>query len=270
MKDTYKNKTVLFIGCGNMGEPVLNSFIKAGFSPENIFVQVRTEEKINKLSKIYGIKNADLLDKELERGIDILVLAVKPQQLNEIDYKKPRINKNTILFSILAGKTIKVLEEATKVTKIARVMPNLPLMIGKGMSTFFVQELNEEEKNMVANVLSAGGEYLELKKEEDMHAATQIAGASPGIFFHLCSIYKNIAKEYGFSEESAERLTKQAFIGTGAFFEKNKEKTADELYKMVASKGGTTEATRNKFEELKLEETFRRAVRAGVERSRNM
>lgn len=260
------NSKILFIGCGNMGRVVLNSFVESEISPSNIYVKEHSESLVVELMEKYCVKNFN--DYETVQ-IDILVLAIKPQQLNDIDFSQFTFTPKTLVISILAGTQISQIRATTDLQKIIRVMPNLPLMVGKGMSTYFASNVTEVEKNFVEKVFSRSGEVIELMSEDQIHAATLLAGSGPGFYYYFCTIFKDIALSYGFSETNAAKLAEQTLIGAAKLLDESDDSSA-QLQNKVASKGGTTETSISEFERLQLLATFKQALEKGVKKSMDL
>jgi len=262
MKNFY-NKKILFIGCGNMGEPVLDSFLRVGIKQKNIFLQENSPKRTNLILDKYQINPYQ------KQQVDFIILAIKPQQLAEIQFSKINTDQNTTIVSILAGTTIQTIQKISNITKIIRVMPNLPLIYKKGMSTFFVQNISSAEKKFITEVFSKSGKILELKKEEDLNITTLLAGSGPGIFFYFCNLLKQITVEKGFTTEQADLLINETFIGSAQLLQKSKKSTQD-LQSMVTSKGGTTEAAINTYEKILLKDYFQQGIEQGIKRSEEL
>ena len=122
------------IGLGNMGGAILGGIVNKGIvAKENIIGFDVSDSMKNKAVDKYGIKIASD-NKELLANSDVVLLAVKPQfmggMLAEI---KDAWNKDTLVISIAAGKTVAWLEENIgSDMKIVRCMPNTPALIGEG------------------------------------------------------------------------------------------------------------------------------------------
>ena len=257
------SKTVLFLGCGNMGEAVLKAFLKQKNS--SIYIQEKIKERLIDLQKKYQIHDF----KEIKDQIDILVLAIKPQQLTKINFSKFSLKKDSIILSMLAGTSISEIQENTKISKVIRIMPNLPLQEKEGLTSFFQQQLTLNEKQFFTEIFSKSGKILELKTEEDMHAATVFAGSGPGVFYYFCELWQDLAKTYGFSEKEAFILIQQMFIGSAALM-KNSTDSFAELKNKVCSKGGITEKMINNFQEENLKKLFKQVIKNGINKSRKI
>lgn len=255
-----KNKKILFIGCGNMWEAVLKSFLDFWFNPKNIFISEKTDKKKQYLTKNYWVN----IWKSEE--FEILILAIKPQQIWDLNLN---IWKNCLVISILAGTKIAKIKDVLSVKKVARIMPNLPLMFWNWMSTFFWENLDKNEKELIIWVFSQSWKIFELESEEKMHQSTLLAGSWPWFYFYFVSIFEKIAKNYWFSEKEAEFLARETMIWSWKVLE-NSEDSAETWKKRVCSKWWTTESAIEEFKKLWLENIFEKSIKKGVERSEKL
>jgi len=256
-----KNIKVLFIGCGNMWEAILKSFLDFWFNPKNIFISERRDEKKKYLKEKYNVET-EILPKDFQ----IIILAIKPQQISDLKIKIP---ENCLVISILAWTKIETIQEKLWAKKVARIMPNLPLMFGKWMSTFYWQNLNKEEKDMIIWIFSQSWKIFELESEEKMHQSTLLAGSWPWFYFHFVSSFEKLAINYWFSQKEAEMLAKETIIWSAEVL-KNSEDSAKIWQERVTSKWWTTEATIQEFWKLWLENIFEKALKKWIERSEEL
>lgn len=243
-------RAIGIIGFGNMGSAIAEQ-LKVGYQ---ILVFDNDKDKTNNMS---GIKvsgdNVDLVNK-----VDTLILAVKPQDFDTVLQEIKDYVKGKLIISIAAGITTKYIEKRLGQTRVIRVMPNLPIKIGKGMSCISRGEsAKEDDLNFTEKLFKKIGKTLILS-ESMMDAATAISGSGPGYFYdwsegkssdEIKKYAKEIfipaltasAHELGFSSEESQILAEATGVGSVAFLEKT-GLLPSELKKQVASKGGTTEA----------------------------
>jgi len=234
------------IGCGNMGRAIYER-LKDDYTV-SVF-----DKDASKLSNVnIADSTIDLLNKSV-----VVILAVKPQDfenlLNEI---KSNI-KDKLVISIAAGITTGYIEKFLGDVKIIRVMPNMPAKIGKGMSCLCKgQNAKEQDLNFAKELFDKLGKTL-IFNEDMMDAATAISGSGPGYLYDMIEnkskddIEKSVgkfisslaeaAKSIGFSPQQAKLLAKTTVDGSVAVFQSGNV-AASELKKQITSKGGTTEA----------------------------
>src|SRR5690606_7749959 len=169
------NKQILFIGCGKMGGAIIRNLLNNGFAPSSSLVLKPTSK--NYLPKIKYVSDYNQFPNGYKA--DIIFFTFKPQHsqkiLNLLVEDKPYDN-STIFISILAGKKIDFFEGILgKDKKIIRIMPNLPIEIGEGISSYCHNANIKEDE--IEPILKALGESVKLDQEEFIDAATAIAGS---------------------------------------------------------------------------------------------
>ena len=216
----------------------MQNFLNNGVKRENIL----TIDPNNNNSDIKSIN--EIQD---NYKADIVIFAIKPQGSEEILKEfavKNSFNQNTIFISILAGKTIGFFENILgKDKKIIRLMPNLPILIDEGISAYFCNKniQNGQEKELV----NLFGQNLKLEKEDLINQATAISGSGPAYLFLFAKNIIESAQKIGLSKKEAQTLTKQTLFGASKML--LNEDNIDELINSVTSKGGTTQAALEEF-----------------------
>jgi len=256
------------IGCGNMGLIYSHYFTQQQIvKKENLLLIEKNEARRKELQT----KNIATIELPVGKGIescDIILLAVKPQDFESlISDLKGRLNKNCVVISIMAGVTIDYLQQALSTSYVVRAMPNAPAMYGTGMTVFCCsKEMQEEQKLIATKLLAVTGKIVETKQEEMLNAVTAISGSGPAYFFYLAKQMINEAIELGIDAETAELMVRQTLLGAGVMLDKS-DKTCGDLIKTVASRGGTTEAALNVFEENKMPEIISQALQSATNRA---
>ena len=146
-------------------------------------------------------------------------------------------------------------------------MPNLPAMINKGMTTFTGSEqVSEEELIIVEKLLSSTGKAIKVKTEDDIDKTTGLSGSGSAYIFYFMEAMMESAKEMGFSEKEAKEITTQTFGGAVDLFSQKEETTSAWINK-VCSKGGTTIAAINTFEDKHVKENIKKGIFAAYNRA---
>ena len=174
-----QSSRVGIIGVGNMGEAILAGLIRAGVSHELISFSVRSPERKTEVEKKYQVKAASNI--ALAKESDILLLAVKPQGLDELLAEiASAVNPNAVVVSFLAGKKTALLEDALNPKQsVIRVMPNTPMMFGEGMSIISSgKNVQERDLEYLRRVLLACGKVIEVS-EDLQNAAAATSGSGP-------------------------------------------------------------------------------------------
>lgn len=235
------NKTIGFIGSGNMATAMIGGILNANLVPANqIICSNPTTEKLTALEKKYQV----LITKdncEVASKADILFLATKPaiykEVINEI---KDKVNDNTIIVVIAAGQKITTVKElfARKV-KVIRSMPNTPALVGEGMAAICpCPEVTPEELALVCDIFNSFGKY-EIVSEKLMDVVTAVSGSAPAFVFMIIEALADGAVLEGMPRDKAYKFAAQTVLGSAKMVLET-GKHPGELKDMVTSPGGTT------------------------------
>lgn len=263
------------IGGGNMGLTFAKGIHQSKILGAPISILEKGSENIAKLTKkeqeflIYDTPETCVKEAEM------IILAVKPFNASEVfESIRKYLNKDQVFISLMAGVTIATIKEGLNITKVVRTMPNLPAMIGKGITGFTAsKEVTKKELATIEKILASTGESVMLSTEQDIDKITGLSGSGSAYVFYFMESMMNSAKSFGFSEEDAKKIVTQTFDGAVALFKQNQESTTEWINK-VCSKGGTTIAAIDSFEKNKVkthiengvEAAYRRAVELGKEK----
>lgn len=266
---TYK---LGIIGCGNMAEAILKGVLDSELlkSSEICALEIKQERK-EYISGKYEIMFADNLQSLVENSRYIL-LSIKPQDLsNLLDELKPYFNpEQNVIISIVAGAPTGFIMNKLKTNApVIRIMPNTPAIIRKGMAAISRGPYIADENIEFAKKLMASLGHFIVIDEEFQDAVTAISGSGPAYFFLFCKYLIDAAVNEGLERKVAETLVTYTMTGAGEMMQKY-EMNADDLIKMVASRGGTTEAALNKFDEKDLQKIVFESVGSAVKRSKEM
>lgn len=182
---------------------------------------------------------------DITTQFDIIVLAVKPQIMNDVAISlKHIVSPQTLILSIAAGKTIGFFEGIFGLSQpLIRSMPNTPALVGKGMTVLCGNKsVTDTHKKTAIDLLSAVGLCEWIDNEELMDAVTAVSGSGPAYVFHLIEAMAAAGIEAGLPAPLAEKLARQTVIGSAALADAEKNTSATTLRENVTSKGGTTEA----------------------------
>ncbi len=277
------SKKIGFIGSGNMGEAMINGLIQSGLcEPTEIWASDVREARLRQLNDTYGIniteENAEVFD-----AADVVILAVKPQDMDEVLERLASSFPHTIkgvklLISIAAGFPIKRIEghlytpldENTKgLLPIVRVMPNTPALVLAGMAGMSGnQYAKESDRSNARAILEAIGKVIECK-EEDLDAVTALSGSGPAYIFYVIESLVEAGAGLGLRPSHALSLTLETVKGSVKLLEETGEAAAS-LRKKVTSKGGTTEAALDILDSHNVKMHLMEAIRAAAQRSKEL
>ena len=255
---TFKSPGI--VGAGVMGEALLASLIRSGFSADSIAVLEKREDRLSQVRSKYQIGNSKIEDS------DVVLLATKPQDLGET-LSSLKLGKNTLLISLLAGvKSAKIESLTSDSVRVVRVMPNTPLLISKGMSVIAKgSRANKSDIDWVCDFFAKSGKVL-VMKEQEMDAVTATSGSGPAYLFAFVEAMTKAAIRLGLDQDSANTLVSQTLFGAAGMLE-GSGKDAKTLRENVTSPKGTTAAALKVFEDSKLDEIVYEAMKAARDRS---
>lgn len=247
---------------------MLEGWLKVGVNPACVSViDPRPSDEMARLCREHGIA----LNPDQPAASDVLVLAIKPQMLDEA---APALNRSigpqTLVISILAGKTIGDLKSRLPAAaSIVRAMPNLPASIGRGATGAAASEAVTEEQRLMADTLLRSNGIVEwLPSEELIDAVTAVSGSGPAYVFHLVECLAEAGIAAGLPPDLAGRLARATVTGAGELLFQS-ELPPGTLRQNVTSPGGTTAAALEVLmaEERGLKALMREAVAAAKRRA---
>jgi pyrroline-5-carboxylate reductase len=259
---------LLVIGGGNMGLTYAEAIGKSKFlSKEDLTVVDQSEDRVNALKSHTLLTACSELDSCLPSA-DIILLAVKPQQIKELmETMRSMVNAGQIFVSIMAGVTIDVIQKGLQVTKVVRAMPNLPAQLGLGMTSFTASaEVSKVELATVEKLLDTTGRSIHMDTEKEIDASTGISGSGPAYVFYFMQSMMEAAKSMGFDDKESRLLVQQTFAGAVELFRKS-DLNPEEWMDRVASKGGTTRAALDSMDDNNVKEQIKDAAYAAFNRA---
>ncbi|SHJ68771.1 pyrroline-5-carboxylate reductase [Flavobacterium haoranii] len=259
---------VLIIGFGNMGQTYANSFVSSGFvQPQNIYVLNRSEVQ-KKKQFLLPKENYFLKPRKDIFDVDIVILAVKPQDFNSLSHSIASFITNVhIVLSVMAGISIESIQSKLSCTKVVRSMPNIPTQIGQGMTVFSTSnEVDRKELFVIQNLINTTGKSISVEDENMLNAATAISGSGPAYVYFFMEAMIKAAIDLGFSNSEAAFLVNQTFSGA-VQLQNTSALSHQEWIQKVASKGGTTEAALNIFNKTNIFNNIKNGIFAAEKRS---
>jgi len=252
---------ITFIGGGNMAQAIMGGLARGGFSSADIGVVEPLAEAQAKLAQEFGVK-AQASAEALTALGDLIVMAVKPQQMREAATAlRPRLLPQQVVLTIAAG--IRLADLARWLgghARLIRCMPNTPALIGAGVTAAYATpQVTAEETAQAARVLQTMGKLIWVKSEALLDPVTAVSGSGPAYVFYFIEALEQAAKELGLEADAARTLALETFLGAAKLAAGSADDPAT-LRAKVTSKGGTTEAALAVMQQDKLKEAFVRAV----------
>ncbi|MCT8266194.1 pyrroline-5-carboxylate reductase [Afifella sp. JA880] len=261
---------VLLIGAGRMGGAMLEAWLSAGLPPERTIVRDPglSPERAQELGS-RGVTISNGAD-EAESAPRVLVLAVKPQQMdNVLPEAALYAGKETLIISVAAGIALGRLAKGFEASaRIVRIMPNTPAQVGEGMAVAVGNDaVTEQDRALVDSLMRPTGEIAWVDDEGLIDAVTAVSGSGPAYVFHLVEAMAAAGEAAGLPAELSMQLARQTVVGGGALLA-GSPLAAEELRRNVTSPGGTTQAALDVLmAEHGLVDLMREAVAAAKRRS---
>jgi pyrroline-5-carboxylate reductase len=258
-----------FIGGGNMAAAMIGGLLQKDFPAADILVAEPHEERRVWLVQHFAVAVEESAAECL--AADMIVLAVKPQQMRAALCCLPTLRDDQLVVSIAAGVRASDISRWLKGhAAVIRAMPNTPALVGAGISGLYaLPGVTAEQKADATRILEAVGSVVWVAEEAQIDAVTAISGSGPAYVFLFIEALEQAAMELGLPAETAHQLTLHTFLGAAALAIKDKSSPA-ELRARVTSKGGTTERGLLALEEGGVKYAIGLAARAAAERAAEM
>ena len=261
-----------FIGGGNMARSLIGGLIANGMSAEDIHVADKNAATLESLNRQYPVQTFTSNQHAIE-GADVIIIAVKPQQLQEVvKALHSSWQQKQLLISIAAGIRIEDISRWLDKPQaaIVRAMPNTPALVEAGATALFANEyVSHQQHELAESILRACGLAIWLKEEKHMDAVTAVSGSGPAYFFLVMEAMENAAIELGLPQETARLLCLETAFGAAKMALESGE-SASTLRKQVTSPGGTTERAIHELEDGGLHGLFENALVAAALRAREL
>ena len=251
------------VGTGIIGEALIEVLLRAGLSRESLFVAEKRQERKDEIINKYDV--SEITDYS---SLDAVLFAVKPQDfMATLETISSSLSNSPLIVSFAAGIKIKSIEEKLgKGSRVIRVMPNTPMVMGRGMSAMSLGSAAfSDDQEWVRGFLSKAGEVI-VVDESLQDAVTATSGSGPAYYFAFTEAVVGAARRLGISPEDAVTLASQTLIGAALMVEKS-GKELSTLRENVTSPNGTTAAALKSFADSGLEEIVYKAMKAAHDRS---
>ncbi len=257
------------IGTGNMGKALAK-----GWCQDETFEMVGYDSSPKQLQKVAeetGLEVSHSLE-EVAQSSDYIVLAVKPQQMQDVVQKiAPDLQKNQCLISIAAGIQRETLAQWSGHTcPVVRVMPNTPAMVGAGVFALCYDDrkLSGEQKDFLQGIFRNLGQ-VQVIREEYFDAFTALMGTGPAYVYYFMDSLIEAGVAIGFPREQSKDMI-QALLEGSVQMAGQSGMSATELREMVTSPSGTSSAGMLELDRQGARSALVEAVLAACRRSREL
>ena len=250
------------IGAGNMASAIVGGILNNEILDANSIIISDLDDEKLKLFALKGV-NTTKDNIELVKNCEYLLFAIKPQvALNIIDNLKDSIEAENII-SIMAGISIAKIKSYLGKRNYARIMPNTPALVGKGMSAIAFSENFRSE--FIISIFNSLGKTIEIS-EDKFDAVTSLSGSGPAYVYLFIKALIDGGLEGGLDFETSKTLALQTINGASLMIE-NSSKEIDTLITAVCSKGGTTIQAIESYKNDNLEEIIKSGMKKCRDRS---
>ena len=256
------------IGVGNMAKAIIAGIQQSDVDVSEIVLFDRNTEQYSSLmAGRCGYSTADSICHAVSAA-DCVLLSVKPQNFPDVleEISSLEDHQKKLYITIAAGITVDTVSTTLGGARVIRVLPNLPMTVGKGVSV--ICRNNEVEANdfdFVCSMFESSGSNI-IIDESEMNRIISVTSSSPAyVFKFIDAIYKG-ALEQGLSDNGLVDAICDVFIGSAYLLKMSKE-TPEALASKVASKGGTTEQALLRLEQGNISEIISDAMMACTARA---
>lgn len=257
---------IAILGAGVMGGALLSALLRSGHAPDDIVLSERMVASTQATAQEYAVSSAPVA--EAAQGADIVVLAVKPQDMADLLAEiHESIGAQTLVISVAAGISTEYLENRLPAnTGVVRVMPNTPAQVDQGMSALSAgRHCTSEHLAQAEALLGTFGRVVVLD-EKHQNAATAISGSGPAYIFYVTEAMIEAGVLLGLPRSTATEMVVQTLYGAATMIRETGEHPSI-LREQVSSPGGTSVAALRALEDHKVRAAFLTAIEAAARRS---
>jgi pyrroline-5-carboxylate reductase len=232
---------VLF-GCGKMGGAMLAGWLDRGLAADGVVVvEKMPSPELTATAAARGLA----LHAEAPGDVTarVLLVAVKPQGLDDaLPALKPLVGPQTVVVSVVAGKTMSTFAAGLGSERIVRTIPNTPAQVGRGITGAACgAAVTAADRDLVAALLAAIGRVEWVEREDQIDLVTALSGSGPAYVFHMVEALAAAGAAAGLPADMSARLARATVEGAGELLYRSPE-SPEQLRINVTSPGGTTAA----------------------------
>lgn len=264
--------TIAFIGGGNMATALIGGLIARGAAAAGMrVVEPYAEARARIAARYAGVSVFAECSRAAVAGAELVVLAVKPQQMREATRALAAhvvATPGPVVLSIAAGIRLADLSRwLDGYRRLVRAMPNTPALVGRGISGIYAApDVDAAGRALAASVVDAAGEVVWVDAEAMLDAVTGVSGSGPAYVFYFLEALEEGARELGFSAADARRLAYATVAGSVALAQASPE-TSAVLRAQVTSRAGTTERALQVLDAGAVKATIVNAAKAAAQRA---
>jgi pyrroline-5-carboxylate reductase len=259
---------IAILGAGKIGESLIAGLVSSGW--RDLVATARRDERLDELRERYGVR-VTRSNAEAVQGADIVVIAVKPQDIDALlsEIAGAVVPGQTVLSIAAAIPTSAIEARLGDGVPVVRAMPNTPATVHEGMAGIAAgSHAREEDLARAEELLAHVGRSVRVA-ESYMDAVTAVSGSGPAYFALLAESMIEAGILLGLSREISTDLVVQTMLGTAKLLRDGKMHPV-ELRESVTSPGGTTIAAIRELEQAGVRAAFLNAIQAAMQRSKEL
>ena len=266
------DKTVGFIGSGNMGEALISGLLGSQQSrPQQIICSDVRADRLEELHERFGIHTTQDNHEVIKRS-QIVIYAVKPQIIADVlKETADDLNMDKVIISIAAGVPLAAIEALIKKDlRLIRAMPNVCVAVKEGATAIAAgAHCKKEDIDLAMAIFNSVGRCVFLKENYLMDAVTGLSGSGPAYIFMIVDALADAGVKVGLARKEAQLLASQTVLGAAKMLLETKMHPG-QLKDMVTSPGGTSIAGLATLERGGLRTTLIDGVEAATLRSQEL
>lgn len=237
------SRTLAVIGIGNMAKAIISGMVTLREAVSEIVVYDKSAAQYADLptDSAISFRYASSVAEAVTLA-DCVLISVKPQNYDEVlsEIRSVSLHESKLYISIGAGITVSSVSEKLNGACVIRVLPNVPMIIGQGVSVICENaDAKKEDFDFVCSVFRCAGSIV-LIQENEMNRMIGVTSSSPAYVFQFINAMYQGALAQGLSDRDLLNAICDVVIGSAQLL-KQSDDTPDTLIAKVASKGGTTE-----------------------------
>lgn len=260
---------ILFVGGGNMATALIGGLLQQGFAKSDFAVMDVSAQARERIAGRLGVATGAAIE-DLAPA-DVVMLAVKPQQLREVARAVSARVDSALVISIAAGiRTVDLVRWLDGHRRVVRAMPNTPALIRAGMTGLYATDgATVSDRQAAERILGGVGAVRWFEREDALDAVTAVSGSGPAYAFYFIEAVEQAALELGLDSDAARMLTLETFLGA-ARLAAGSESSPTLLRQNVTSKGGTTQRAMESMEAAGVKQRIIEAVKAAALRAHEL
>jgi pyrroline-5-carboxylate reductase len=259
---------IAILGAGRIGESLIAGLRSSDWA--DLIATSRRDERAAELEERHGIE-ATTSNAEAIKGADVVVLAVKPQDIETLlgEIGHLLTPEQTVLSIAAAIPTATIERHLAGDVPVVRAMPNTPATVHEGIAGICAgRHAAREHLDRAGTVLRAVGDVVEVP-EHAMDAVTAVSGSGPAYYALLAEAMIEAGILLSLSREVSTKLVVQTMLGTARLL-RDESMHPVELREMVTSPGGTTIRAIRELEQAGVRAAIFNAINAAMERSKEL